>query len=127
MLIVGYRQDAAILDSWNVLDPPRLCPQGRTALRDVDEAMLQDRRIGSAGSESGACEGRVSYREERVCSQDGGVTVLEHDRVPCVTDHGQTERRGKQKNHWVPRMAYQALISGFARAKVSTRAKRQRR
>ena len=48
VLIVGHRQDAAILDAQNVLGPPRRRPLLRAVLRDVDEAMLQHRSIGSA-------------------------------------------------------------------------------
>jgi hypothetical protein len=47
----------------------------------------------------GACEGCVSYREERVCSQHGSVTVLEHDRVPLrdrSSSSANWNRRGKQ-------------------------------
>jgi hypothetical protein len=56
-------------------------------------------------SESGACEGRV-YREERMCGQDGGVTVLEHDRVPLRDRAWPNGSEGaKQASHRVPRIA----------------------
>ena len=104
VLIVGYRQDTAILDSHNVLDPPRRRPLLRAVLRDVDEAMLQHRRIGSACRSvdvRGLARGCVYYREERVCGQHGSVTVLEHDRVPLrdrpsSMGHTQAEPTGSE-------------------------------
>ena len=43
VLVVSDRQDAAILDSCNMSHPPHLPPRRCTAMRAVDEAMLQHR------------------------------------------------------------------------------------
>ena len=56
------------------------------------ESVLPEVRVGAA------CEGCVSYRQERVCRQDGGMAVRKLDSVPlCAMPFGCFEwHRGLQ-------------------------------